>query len=143
MFLHDHVALTVRDLPTSRRFYESLGGHVVSKPSPSFLEILLGEVRLHLVKGGDPKLGPSAHANETEQPVRIDHLCLRVATVDKLRAIEEHVNGLLVSEGHAPCRVEDSPPFGAGGTHVEERPPRKTLYFKDPDGIRLEVRAYA
>jgi hypothetical protein len=39
--------------------------------------------------------------------------------------------------------VEDSLPLGEGGqVHAEPHPPRKTLFFEDPDGIRLEVRAY-
>jgi catechol 2,3-dioxygenase-like lactoylglutathione lyase family enzyme len=144
MFLQDHVALTVKNLDVSREFYESLGGRVVSKPSSAFMEIVLGEIRLHIL----PTRGatdPSASDTALAAP-RIDHLCMRVATVDDLTAMERRINEhrLRGTRARGECKVEDSPPLGEGGkTHAEERPPRKTLYFEDPDGIRLEIRAYA
>lgn len=136
-FAHDHIALTVKDLQVSREFYEYLGGRVVSRPSPGFMEIILGEVRLHLV--------PDEGATEKKpRSTRIDHLCLRVASLEALVAVEQHVNAHPSFRGRRPCAVEDSPFLGEGNRdHCEERPPRKTLYFQDPDGIRLEVRAYA
>jgi catechol 2,3-dioxygenase-like lactoylglutathione lyase family enzyme len=137
-FLHDHVALTVRNLEVTREFYESLGGRVVSLPSTAFMEIVLGEIRLHLVPAGEGDVA------ERSAGARIDHLCLRVASTEVLVAVQEMLNEHPLLVGRARCHVEDSPPLGEGGeTHVEERPPRKTLYFEDPDGIRLEVRAYA
>ena len=136
-FSHDHIALTVRDLDVSREFYEYLGGRVVSRPSRGFMEIILGEIRLHLV----PDEGATSKNART---ARIDHLCLRVASLEALSEVEKHVNAYPRFAGRSPCEVEDSPTLGEGGKdHCEERPPRKTLYFRDPDGIRLEVRAYA
>lgn len=136
LFAHDHVALTVKDLGVSRDFYEHLGGRVVSRPSASFMEIVLGEIRLHLI--------PDREANDVQRrSPRIDHLCLRVASLDDLTAVEKLINAHPALVGR-PCEIEDSPPLGEGGKdHCEERPPRKTLYFEDPDGIRLEVRAYS
>jgi catechol 2,3-dioxygenase-like lactoylglutathione lyase family enzyme len=131
VFRHDHVALAVKDLEVSREFYEFLGGRVVSKPSSAFMEIVLGEIRLHLIPNADGAGG------DHERP-RIDHLCLRVASVEDLLSVQKMISP------RSPCEVEDSPPLGEGGKeHVEECPPRKTLYFEDPDGIRLEIRAYA
>jgi catechol 2,3-dioxygenase-like lactoylglutathione lyase family enzyme len=136
MFLHDHVAMTVRDLDVSRAFYQDLGGRVVSKPSPRFLEIVLGEIRLHIV----PADGPDGATPAS----RIDHLCLRIASVEALEALGDRLNAHPLRAGRSACVVEDSPPLGEGGAdHCEEYPPRKTLYFEDPDGIRLEVRAYS
>ena len=136
-FSHDHVALTVRDLEVSREFYEYLGGRVVSRPSRGFMEIVLGDIRLHLV----PDEG--ATQKKARAP-RIDHLCLRVSSLEVLNEVERHVNAHPLLARKRPCVVEDSPPLGDGGKdHCEERPPRKTLYFQDPDGIRLEVRAYS
>jgi catechol 2,3-dioxygenase-like lactoylglutathione lyase family enzyme len=136
-FRHDHIALTVRDLNVSRQFYESLGGRVVSLPSTAFMEIVLGEIRLHLIPAGEADVGRRTAG------ARIDHLCLQVASVDALLSVQEMLNEHPLLVGRARCHVEDSPPLGEGGqTHVEERPPRKTLYFEDPDGIRLEIRAY-
>lgn len=136
-FSHDHIALTVKDLQVSREFYEYLGGRVVSRPSTGFMEIVLGDIRLHLVPD-------SGAVQKTPRSPRIDHLCLRVSSLDALTEVEHHVNAHPLLAGRRPCEVEDSPPLGEGGMdHCEERPPRKTLYFADPDGIRLEVRAYA
>jgi catechol 2,3-dioxygenase-like lactoylglutathione lyase family enzyme len=136
-FLHDHVALTVRDLQVSREFYEDLGGRVVSRPSPAFMEIVLGDIRLHLVR--------AERGTEPGKPAsRIDHLCLRVPSVADLALLEGMINAHPLVRGRPPCHVEESPPLGADRKeHCEERPPQKTLYFEDPDGIRLEVRAYA
>lgn len=137
LFEHDHVALTVKNLEVSREFYEYLGGRVVSRPSTGFMEIVLGEIRLHLV----PDQGAT---QKTSRSSRIDHLCLRVSSLDALTAVEQHVNAHPLFAGRRLCEVEDSPCLGEGGKdHCEERPPRKTLYFQDPDGIRLEVRAYS
>jgi catechol 2,3-dioxygenase-like lactoylglutathione lyase family enzyme len=166
MFRHDHVALTVRDLQISREFYEYLGGHVVSKPSPAFMEIVLGEIRLHLVRrAAGEKLdaivaatertpstagratdaatdAATAEQEEAAEKQRIDHLCLRVSSIDDLASIRDRINAHPTLRGRAPCTLIDSPPLGEG-KHLEELPPRKTLYFEDPDGIRLEVRAYS
>lgn len=135
-FLHDHIALTVKDLAVSREFYEYLGGRVVSKPSSGFMEIVLGEIRLHILpsEGDSTDVAPAS---------RIDHLCLRVASLEDLASVHERIRAHPLIDGHK-FAIEDSPPLGEGGAeHCEERPPQKTLYFEDPDGIRLEVRAYS
>ncbi len=134
-FLTDHIALAVRDLAASRRFYEALGGRTVSKPSPHFLEIMLGEQRLHFL--------PEARrdASVTDE-VRIDHFCVAVESVTALEEYAACLRALPELEGRR-IEVEDSERLGAGlREHSEERPPLKTLYFADPDGIRIEVRAY-
>jgi len=144
MFRHDHVALTVKDLQVSREFYEYLGGHVVSKPSPKFMEIVLGEIRLHLVRGGEGEGEGEASTTANDVASRIDHLCLRVGSVSDLAAIRNMLNAHpALRDRGKPCEVEESPPLGIGQDHVEEVPPQRTLYFEDPDGIRLEVRAYS
>jgi catechol 2,3-dioxygenase-like lactoylglutathione lyase family enzyme len=141
-FRHDHIALTVKDLQVTRQFYESLGGRVVSKPSSAFMEIVLGDMRLHILPTGSA--AEEAPRGTPQRKSRIDHLCLQVESVEDLMWVEQTINTHPLLSGRARCEVEDSPPFGEGGSeHVEERPPRKTLYFADPDGIRLEVRAYA
>ncbi len=140
IFGHDHVALSVKDLQVSGEFYEYLGGRIVSKPSSAFMEIVLGEIRLHLVpsENGDDRSSTARPAS------RIDHLCLRVSSVEALSSVQERINAHPLLVGRAQCEVEDSPPLGErGADHCEEFPPRKTLYFHDPDGIRLEIRAYS
>ena len=132
----DHTALAVTDLETSRAFYTTeLGGVVVSKPSPRFVEILLGNIRLHLVQAdGTAPLAAGP---------RIDHLCLAVERLDELHAMCRRLNACAAIAARGPYAVEDSPPLGLDGEeHAEERPPTKTLYFHDPDGLGLEVRCY-
>jgi hypothetical protein len=98
--------------------------------------MVLGDVRLHLV--------PADGTSSVDRASRIDHLCLQVSSVEDLVLLQETVNAHPLRRQFAPCIVDESPQLGEGGKeHCEERPPRKTLYFEDPDGIRLEVRAYA
>lgn len=141
MFHQDHVAMFVKDLAASREFYEYLGGRMVSKPSPNFLEIMLGEVRLHILP-----LPKNAGAKESsnEPRIGIDHLCLRVASFEELVYMQAKINAFPSLQRHEPYVIEESPPLSSDRrTHCEERPPRMTLYFEDPDGIKLEIRAYA
>ena len=134
-FRSDHIALAVRDLAASRRFYEALGGRTVSKPSPHFLEIMLGEQRLHLL----PEASRDVAADDS---IRIDHFCVAVESVAALEAYAAYLR-LLPELAGRPIAVTESEALGEGlGDHCEERPPLKTLYFADPDGIRIEVRAY-
>lgn len=135
-FKHDHIALMVADLRRSARFYQALGGEIVSKPSERFVEILLGELRLHLICA-EPQ-------NETGRAAarRIDHICLQVTS---RRALEAVLNVLNQSESaavHGPFQIQDSPPLGPDSTHCEQRPPLATLYFRDPDGLGFEARCY-
>jgi catechol 2,3-dioxygenase-like lactoylglutathione lyase family enzyme len=139
MFKSDHTAFAVRDLERSRAFYVHLGGRVVSKPSANFVEVMLGDMRLHMVQataddGGDPAgVRPG-----------IDHVCLAVEKVADLEAVLERINAYPEIRERAHYELGDSPMLGTGFVeHAEERPPLKTLYFRDPDGIMLEIRAYA
>jgi catechol 2,3-dioxygenase-like lactoylglutathione lyase family enzyme len=140
MLRSDHTALAVRDLDRSRAFYLNLGGRVVSKPSPNFLEIMLGDLRLHLV----PTVARDGATAVDEGAAGIDHFCLSVASVRDLHALCERLNAFQRAIGGAPCELVGSPMLGEGfAGHAEERPPLKTLYMRDPDGIQLEIRAYA
>jgi len=132
---HDHIALAVKDFEKSLEFYLGIGGSVVSKPSDKFVEILLGEVRLHLILAKDPA-GP-----QIDSP-RLHHLCLRVDSLLELNELTEHLNKTAAGKHFGPFLVQESPPLGPGQTHSEERPPLATLYFRDPDGIGLEARCY-
>ena len=135
MLRFDHLALSVSDLATSAAFYESLGGRRVSKPSPHFIEIMLGELRMHLVA--------AEHAAAHGPGACIDHFCASVASLAELAAIRDLVNRHPSAQGHGPFEIQQSPPMDAERTgHCEERVPSHTLYFRDPDGIHVEVRLY-
>jgi catechol 2,3-dioxygenase-like lactoylglutathione lyase family enzyme len=133
----DHVALSIRSLQRSRDFYVGLlGGVVTSKPSDTFVEVALGNACVHLLPMAT---GPAAPIHGAH----VNHFSLAVETHAELIALRDALNtSPLVSE-YGPFEIVASPPQGAdGGTHVERRPPRATLYFCDPDGVRLEVRCY-
>jgi catechol 2,3-dioxygenase-like lactoylglutathione lyase family enzyme len=133
----DHVALAVRSLARSREFYVGLlGATVVSKPSDTFLEILLGDLCIHL-------LPMAAAADAKTDMARWHHGALAVESMADLRALRDALNASPLVASYGPFDVQESPPQGTGGTHVERRPPVGTLYFRDPDGIRLEARCYA
>ena len=136
MYSVDHIALHVRDLAVSRSFYEFLGGHVVSKPSPHFLEVMLGSQRIHLVTQAD---APSAQ----RVTAGIDHFCLRVPRIGDLAIVAKKLEGCAMIAHYGRPVIEDSPMLNGGrDDHCEERPPLRTLYFKDPDGVNIEIRAY-
>lgn len=136
MFSSDHIALYVHDLSVSRNFYEYLGGRVVSKASPHFVEIMLGSQRLHLVLDKGEAKGPV-------DGIGINHFCLQVPQLSDLAAFAKRLEACELIAHLGGIIIEDSPMLGDGlDHHCEERPPLKTLYFKDPDSINIEVRAY-
>lgn len=139
---HDHIALIVSDLERSARFYHLLGGRTVSRPSADFCEILIGELRLHLVRARTSGGETGRPESGTPAPHRIDHICLRVGNMADLSALAALLNRSESASAFGPFRIQESPPLGPGATHCEERPPLATLYFRDPDGLGLEARCY-
>ena len=135
MIKHDHIALAVADFAKSLDFYLVLGAKVISKPSVKFVEILLGDVRLHLILSKDKEASQSSHP-------RLDHLCLGVESLVELTELAKRLNETAAGQKYGPFLIQESPPLGPGLTHSEERPPLATLYFRDPDGIGLEARCY-
>ena len=135
MIKHDHIAIAVANFEKSLDFYLTLGAKVVSKPSEKFVEIVLGDVRLHLILSRDKAVSQSAHP-------RLDHLCLGVDSLSELTDLAKKLNKTAAGQTFGPFLIQESPPLGPGQTHSEESPPLATLYFRDPDGIGLEARCY-
>lgn len=127
--------MAVSSLERSTDFYQTLGGRVVSKSSDRFIEIIVGEVRLHLILASEKN-------QFFAQTPRIDHMCLTVASLTQLQELRDLVNKTAAATQFGPWQIQESPPLGQGETQCEERPPLATLYFKDPDGIGLEARCY-
>jgi catechol 2,3-dioxygenase-like lactoylglutathione lyase family enzyme len=139
---HDHIALIVSDLERSARFYHLLGGRTVSRPSADFCEILIGELRLHLVRARTPHHETGRPGTGTRPAHRIDHICLQVGSQAELSDLAAVLNKSESAAAFGPFLIQQSPPLGPGATHCEERPPLATLYFRDPDGLGLEARCY-
>lgn len=135
MYKHDHIAIAVSSLKCSEEFYCAIGGRVVSKPSERFTEVMIGEVRLHLILS-------EAQNQQVARFPRIDHLCLNVVSFSQLQELRDILNKTTASQAFGPWQIQESPPLGPNESHCEERPPLATLYFKDPDGIGLEARCY-
>jgi catechol 2,3-dioxygenase-like lactoylglutathione lyase family enzyme len=137
---HDHIALAVTNFEKSLEFYLTLGARVVSKPSDKFVEIVLGDVRLHLILASHQSPSPS-NPSPFDHP-RLHHLCLAVDSLTELQDLSLRLNNTKAGQKYGPFLIQESPPLGPGKTHSEERPPLATLYFRDPDGIGLEARCY-
>jgi extradiol dioxygenase family protein len=130
------MALYVSNLETSKHFYQKLGGKTTSKPSDKFVEILFGGHRLHLVQT------PSKPSYFTSTLPRIDHFAVSVPDAGALEHVCQTLNKCDEIKAWAPFKIIPSPPMGQG-EHLEQRPPLKTLYAKDPDGITIEIRCYS
>jgi catechol 2,3-dioxygenase-like lactoylglutathione lyase family enzyme len=113
----DHVALSVRDLAASERWYREVLGleraHADAWDVPVFL----------VAEGSGLALFPAATDDRGRPGVRILHVAFRVdrpGLEGAQQALREHA---------IPYRLEDH-----GVSH--------SLYFRDPDGHQLELTTY-
>jgi len=130
-FKPDHIALNVTDLERSKRFYAScFDARELSKISPLFAELEIGEVRLHLLQNQKP-------ISDMEGPIA--HFCLSVPSLNELEKLASRIRESFPG-GPGPS-IQEAPPLGKG-SHLEQRPPIHVMYFRDPDGILIEIRSY-
>jgi glyoxylase I family protein len=117
----DHVVLRVRDQAASRRFYTSILGLALDHVNEAAHLVQLRAGR-HLVD-----LLPLA-AGETSPPAaRMDHVCLSIRCEDLERAAAWLRERGVTVEGDV---VRRRGAFGDG----------PSLYIRDPDGYRLELK---
>ena len=125
----DHVYITVSDMDRSRAFYDTV-----------FLGVL-GFRRNSFTLGGDQHLQYyNRHFGYVLRPARVlqshqpyapglHHLCLRVDSVDDVRAVSAALNAAGIAATPAALHDQYAPDYWA-------------TFFTDPDGIRLEVTNY-
>jgi glyoxylase I family protein len=133
---YSHVRLTVTDIRRSKAFYSRLLGMPPGRDFSDQVDDPTVRDDPWRTYGGcsftfhGQTLGlrPVAPAGDTFDPGRVglDHLSLRVGSVDELYAAAERLTAAGVEHGE----VTDLPPFGL-----------VILSLQDPDGINLELAA--
>jgi len=125
----DHVYLTVSDLARAEPYYDAV------------LQRVLGFRKNRFPIGGDPHVQYyNRHFGIVIRPARSDaahdpyapglhHLCLRVDSIDDVKATAAALQA-------AGIAATDAAPHG------EYAPDYWATFFTDPDGIRLEVTNY-
>ena len=124
----DHIVIRVRDLQRMVAFYRDVLGCPVEREleSVSMVQLRAGVSLIDLVDsqgplgGEEPQPGPGTGRN-------MHHYCIRIAPFDG-----EAVRAHLIAHGVQPGEVDDR--YGAEGTG-------KSLYFEDPEGNTVELKA--
>jgi catechol 2,3-dioxygenase-like lactoylglutathione lyase family enzyme len=127
----DHVVLLVDDLKGMTEWYETVLGCKVAKHNEKVKMIHLdaGSALIDLVDRAGPlgkKNGSNSNNDSCEQQ-KLDHICLALYDFDEA-AIKEH----LASHGVA-ITTDTGVRYGKGGDG-------ESLYFKDPEGTRIELK---
>lgn len=124
----DHIVLRTREPRRLVAFYRDVIGCPVEREQP---EIGLTQLRagrsLIDVLGTEPRGGAQVSAALANDARNVDHFCLTIAPFDPGR-----LRAYLISRGVAPGEVAMR--YGAEG----EGP---SLYFQDPDGNEVELKA--
>jgi glyoxylase I family protein len=126
-----HVRLTVTDIATSRRFYDSVFGWPVLVELPEDADDATREQLSFLFGGviyniGDNLIGlrPTGTGAFDEDRVGLDHLAFNLASLDDLEQAAAHLDSLGIA--HEPIK-------DIGVSYI--------LEFRDPDNIALELTA--
>ena len=118
----DHVVLRVRDQAVSQQFYVDVLGCTVARINEriSLIHLRFGEQLIDLLPASAPAPG-------RPEGVGMDHLCLSIECDDLTKLADELVRRGVALDGAVSER------FGAYG-----RGP--SLYIRDPDGYRVELK---
>jgi catechol 2,3-dioxygenase-like lactoylglutathione lyase family enzyme len=116
----DHVVLRVRDQQASRRFYVEVLGCSVDHVNEriSLVQLRFGDQLIDLLPGSG---APAAEGTG------MDHLCLSIRCADLEALRRALLERAVVVDGEV---VERRGAYGAG----------PSLYIRDPDGYRIELK---
>ncbi len=128
-----HIGLTVRDIEASVEWYTRVLGLERQFNEPHHhsdqggYAVVLGTPDMSLNVGIDHH---PANSGESFDPTRtgLDHLCFQVADSDALNAWAAHLDQIGAANS---------------GVYAVEGTPFRLLTFNDPDGIQLELIAFA
>lgn len=128
-----HVGLTVSDIEASVEWYTRVLGLERQFDEPHHQSgqggyaVVLGTADMSLNVGIDHH---PANSGESFDPTRtgLDHLCFQVADADALNAWAAHLDQIGAANS---------------GVYAMEGTPFRLLTFNDPDGIQLELIAFA
>ena len=117
----DHVVLRVRDQAVSRRFYTEVLGCRVDHVNErlALVQLRCGEHLIDLLPGDAGEEGPPGRG--------LDHVCLSIRCADLGAARAALLEMGIPVEGEV---VERRGAFGTG----------PSLYLRDPDGYRIELK---
>ncbi len=125
----DHIYIAVSDLARSERFYDTVLIQVLGFKKNNFSLKRVDHIQ-YFNRHFGYVLRPSRSAeNRSPDATGLHHFCFRVASIAEVGEVAEalRANGIAASE--SKCFDEYAPDYWA-------------TFFKDPDGIQLEVTNY-
>jgi catechol 2,3-dioxygenase-like lactoylglutathione lyase family enzyme len=118
----DHAAITVKDMTRSITFYTEKLGFTITRSSetPSMKTVFVGkgqvQLELFALKQGSAKAVPEPQRNE----IGIKHIAFNVTDLDTLIKEFKEKGVVFISE-------------------IRQAGTRRHIFFKDPDGITLQL----
>ena len=118
----DHVAITVKDMTRSIKFYTEKLGFTITRSSetPNMKTVFVGkgqvQLELFALKQGSAKAVPELQRDE----IGIKHIAFNVTDLDTLIKEFKEKGVVFISE-------------------IRQAGTRRHIFFKDPDGITLQL----
>ena len=116
-----HITITVANVQKSKKFYSEVCGMKTLVDEPAFVGLTDGDFSLWLSAARDPQpKGAPYHRNN----IGLDHWAFKVASIEELERIQQHLKSLNISMEDGGITDDD---FGGRG-----------IFTQDPDGMKVE-----